>query len=153
MLARIILIAMATALQLTSPAFNNGERLPVAFTAAGANTPPPLHWSGVPAGTKSLVLICQDPDAPGEHAFTHWVVVNMPQNATNPSQGTAGFNDFGSRGWRGPDPPPGKLHHYIFTLYALNTVLSLPHPTGPAVLAALRGHIVARASLTGTWER
>ena len=145
---------------LTSPAFANGQPIPVEYTCQGSNRSPELEWKGVPATARSLALIVEDPDAPAG-TFTHWVLANIPSVAANLAagqpapQGSAdGKNDSGRTGYTGPCPPPGKVHHYIFTLYALDHVLSLDdNPSKTSVLSAMSGHILATGQLVGTYQR
>lgn len=146
---------------LMSSAFANGSHIPPQYTCDGADRSPLLRWGGVPAGTRSFVLTVHDPDAPGG-SFTHWVLFDIPAGAHELHEGAAptamgvpGTNDFGKIGYGGPCPPPGRAHHYVFTLYAL----SLPHlrlqggVRRPQVEAALRGHVLGRAVLTGRYAR
>ena len=124
-------------LTLHSPAFKNGGRLPEKFTADGADVSPPLSWSRSPTGTRSLLIIMFDPDAPGPMPFLHWVVFNIPPGTRSlpahlpPHKYVAGFhgarqgkNSFGGRGYGGPAPPPGPAHHYRIAIYALNRTLA-----------------------------
>jgi hypothetical protein len=146
---------------LTSSAFRDGQAIPRDLTCDGANTSPPLAWTGVPAGATALVLVVDDPDANG---FVHWIVLDLPGSdgglpgavsptAPQPQQGT---NTFGRTGWDGPCPPSGT-HHYRFVLTALTAPLALPgHPGPKAVadaLAAAKSNVVGEARLTGTYHR
>lgn len=119
---------------LTSPAFGHGETIPKEFTCDGENRSPPLQWSGVPQGAVSLLLVCNDPDAPGGN-FHHWLAYNIPPSWTmlrggfGPESLEPGFlqgvNDFGRSGYGGPCPPKGdKPHAYHFRLTALSTEIS-----------------------------
>lgn len=149
---------------LTSPAFQLGERIPTEYTADGRNVSPPLKWDGVPAGAKSLALVCEDPDAP-RGLFTHWVAFNLPPDATElragvPAKdalpdGTAqGTNGFGKPGYGGPSPPAGKPHRYVFHLYALDEKLDLPAgATREQLTRAIKGHVIGQGELTGTYGR
>src|SRR5579862_404929 len=123
------------AFQLTSRAFKDGEPIPPHYTADGEDVSPPLEWKDPPAGTKSLTLICDDPDAPGG-TFTHWLIFNIPPSvvlfpeAFPPLKSLQngirqGTNDFGSIGYSGPAPPSG-VHRYYFKIYALSAVLEVP---------------------------
>ena len=145
---------------LTSSAFDEGRPIPKAQTCDGADRSPPLAWTGVPAGAGALVLVVDDPDA---RDFVHWLVLDLPADATgslpgNIAAGTSppqqGRNDFGRIGWGGPCPPSGT-HHYRFTLSALAAPLGLGgHPDGSAVRQALRNaNVIASARLTGTYHR
>ncbi len=152
------------ALSLSSIAFQGGGRVPVKYTCEGQDVSPPLIWSEPPQGTQSLALIVDDPDAPGG-VFTHWVLFNippdsgelpeaMPTQAQLPSGALQGKNDFGKIGYGGPCPPPGRPHHYCFTLYALDRVLDLKAGVSKKqVLDAMQGHILAQGELTGTYQR
>lgn len=152
------------AFQLTSDAFREGESIPANYTADGANRSPPLAWSGQPAGTASLALICDDPDAP-RGTWVHWVLFNLPGDSVKlaehiPSSGLLasgarqGKNDFGRIGYGGPSPPPGKTHRYFFKLYALDATLDLPAGASKDdLLAAIRGRLLAEAQLLGVYQR
>lgn len=148
-------------LELTSPAFEEGDRIPERFAHDTGNTTPPLEWSGVPDETAELVLLCEDPDAP-RGTFVHWVVTGIHPSATGIPEGTgtpagavAGANGFGEVGWGGPAPPPGDgPHRYVFTLVAVGKPLGLPPgATAADVHNALDGHELARGQLIGTFER
>jgi len=108
---------------LTSDDFTDNGTIPVALTCQGQQRPPVLHWSGVPAGTAELALTVEDPDAPGG-TFVHWIVTGIPPTATGlPATGAV------DNGWRGPCPPAGPAHHYVFTLYAVTRPLGLSRGT------------------------
>ncbi|MCI0355644.1 MAG: YbhB/YbcL family Raf kinase inhibitor-like protein [Acidobacteria bacterium] len=151
-------------IQLTSSAFADGSLVPVRFTCDGQDVSPPLKWSGVPAGAKSIALICDDPDAP-VGTWVHWVLYNLPATATELPEGVPtreavldgakqGLNDFRRVGYGGPCPPPGKPHRYYFKLYALGIELSLkPRATKKDVVSAMQGHILAEGQLMGTYRR
>jgi Raf kinase inhibitor-like YbhB/YbcL family protein len=142
---------------LSSAAFEAGGLIPPRYTCSGADQSPPLAWSGTPAGTASFALIADDPDARG---FVHWVAYNLsgdssalPENATRSAEVAEGRNSFGSSGWRGPCPPSG-VHRYDFNLFALDASLSLSGDASAAdVWAAMRGHILGQATLTGRFGR
>jgi Raf kinase inhibitor-like YbhB/YbcL family protein len=143
---------------LTSTAFAAGQAIPKRYTCDGENVSPPLTWSGSPAAAKSFVLIVDDPDAPGG-TFTHWIVFNLPAGIHSMPEGTAlpagaaeGVNGFGKAGYGGPCPPKGR-HRYVHQLYALDTRLSVDKPTRKQIDAALQGHVLARATLMGTYQR
>ena len=150
-------------MKLTSPTFPEGGAIPRQYTCDGKDVSPPLTWSGVPPGAKSLALLCDDPDAPAGD-WVHWVVfdlspsrIDLPEGVP-PSEEIAGIgrqgkNDFKKIGWGGPCPPRGT-HRYVFTLYALDRTLELGRSVTKAdVLAAIRGHVLAEAKLTGTYTR
>jgi len=140
-----------------------GGRVPSQYTCDGADTSPQLSWSAPPAGTKSFALIMADPDAPGG-TFVHWVLYDIPVATRElpagvPKQGQLsdnsrqGKNDFGRTGYGGPCPP-GGTHHYVFTLYALDTTLGLSSGASRSrVESAMKGHILARGELTATYSR
>ena len=151
------------ALVLLSSTFVNGSTVPramVAVPCGGSNASPELHWSGVPAGTQSLAIITHDPDAPHPGGYYHWVAYNLPVRLTHLPVSAAiaparsGRNDTGSLGYFGPCPPPGKVHHYHFTLYALDErSIHAGRPlTAEQLEVRIRGHILAQATLTGLWS-
>jgi len=150
-------------IKLTSPAFADGELIPAKYTADGRNVSPPLAWSPVPEGAKSIVLINDDPDAP-MGTWVHWVLYNLPADATSleenippvetlPNGAKQGTTDFGRIGYGGPAPPSGT-HRYFFKVYALDTILDLPTgATKRQVENAMQGHIVAEGQLVGKYKR
>ena len=158
-------------LTLSSAAFADGERIPRehAYRPEGENVSPPLSWSGVPPGAKELALIVDDPDAPREEPWVHWVLYRIPASVAeiskNASQGSGqlteprgpfeGENDFGELGWGGPLPPKGHgTHHYHFKLYALDEELAVGEGAAkPDLLHAMAGHVLAEAELVGTYSR
>lgn len=153
-------------MKLESPAFAPGAAIPVRYTCDGEDMSPPLRWSGVPSGARSLVLIVDDPDAPDpakpQRTWVHWVVYNLPPTTGGlaegvtgalPGGGLQGLNDWGRPGYGGPCPPVGR-HRYFHKLYALDVVLpDLGRADKAAVLAAMRGHVLAEAELVGTRQR
>jgi len=155
--------ALETGMLLVSTAFNHGELIPEKHSGYGENASPDLEWAHVPDGSKSLALICRDPDAPGG-TFYHWVVFNIPDSvkqlpgglghaAALPFGGTQGTNGFGKVGYDGPKPP-GGTHRYYFDLYALDTAYALGQATTAGQLTArMKGHVLARASLMGKYAR
>ncbi len=148
---------------LTSPAFPDGDQIPERHTCDGADLSPPLAWSGVPDGTRSLALVCEDPDAP-RGTWTHWLLYRIPPDVralpewvpTRPELDDGsrqGTNDFGAVGYGGPCPPSGT-HRYVFTLYALDAVPDLPPGASKADFdAAIEGHVLDAGRLTGTGTR
>ncbi len=111
---------LATGFHLVIPAFGPGGGVPRQYTCDGADTPIPLHWSGVPRGAKELALVIRDPDAPGGD-FVHWAVAGISPTSTSvPAGAVQGRNSFGSIGYRGPCPPHGQSHHYVISLSALS---------------------------------
>ena len=154
----------ATALTLSSPSITQGQEISGKFTCDGANVSPALSWTGLPAGTKSLALIMDDPDAPGG-TWTHWLIYaikptlkgladNVPQAADVPGVGLQGINDFKKPGYGGPCPPPGPAHNYRFKLHALSVMPALKAGASKAALeAALKGKILAQSTLTAKYLR
>ena len=151
-------------LRITSTAFAEGTEIQPKYTCEGKDASPPLSWSGVPAGTKSLVLIVDDPDAPDPKApkltWVHWVLYNLPPSSTGLAEGVAalpsgtkvGVNDWKRADYGGPCPPIGR-HRYFHRLYALDTELKLDKPTKAQVEAAMPGHVLAEAQLMGTYQK
>ena len=149
---------------LSSPAFANNEAIPERYSGSGTNYSPPLNWYDAPKSTKTFALILEDPDAP-KGTFTHWVAYNIPGTARElaenfPKQdmlpdGTCQLKNDASRiGYYGPNPPPGNVHHYIFTLYALDAKLKLPAGATRAQLeAAMKGHILSSGHIVGLFQR
>lgn len=150
-------------MKLHSPVFENGRHIPALFTHDGDNISPPLHWSGAPEDTQSFALIVDDPDAPSG-IFTHWVIYNLPaamqaldrevpEGGRYGSQALQGRNDFDGIGYGGPKPPYGE-HRYVFTLYALDTVLDLQQGISKdQLLEAMEGHILDKAQLVGLYAK
>jgi len=151
---------------LASSAFAQNGTIPAKYTCDGdRKLSPPLTFSGVPEGTKSLVLIMDDPDVPKalrpDGVFDHWTVFNLPPETREIPEGanigTAGLNGAGTEGYTGPCPPPQyepSEHRYIFKLYALDSLLALPAgATKQEVLAALVSHLLASAELVGRYSR
>jgi Raf kinase inhibitor-like YbhB/YbcL family protein len=163
---RTIAQAEKIAVQLRSPSFADGSRIPVKYTGDGEDISPPLEWSQAPANTKELALICDDPDAPTPQPWIHWVLYRIPNDTTSLSEGVShsatipgveGKNSWKSGktiGYRGPAPPRHGVHHYHFRLYAIDTALTYPaRMDKQAVLSAIQGHVLAQAELVGTYER
>lgn len=150
--------APETNLKLTSGDFPEGGNIPARYTCDGADVSPGLRFDGLPDNTKSLALLVLDPDAPGG-TFTHWIVWNIPVETKEfaagsvPNGAVQGMNDFGKPGYGGPCPPSG-VHRYVFHLYALDVDLKLMTAVRRAGFdKALRGHILAEATLTGRYGR
>jgi Raf kinase inhibitor-like YbhB/YbcL family protein len=150
-------------LQVTSSAFENGKPIPARYTCDGEDISPPLRWSGLPQGAKSIALIADDPDAP-MGTWVHWVLWNLPPiaelqeavptTASLPSGAKQGISDFKRPGYGGPCPPRGGPHRYYFKLYALDAALDLPAGAKKSDLEkAMRGHILAEGQLMGTYRR
>jgi Raf kinase inhibitor-like YbhB/YbcL family protein len=152
---------------ITSPAFTHNGMIPAIHTCDGQNVSPRLEWTGVPAGTRSLALVVDDPDAPDPAApkmtWVHWVLYNIPVDSAGLPEGPTaemlptgtlqGLNDWHRVGYGGPCPPKGK-HRYLFKLYALDTVLpDLKRPAKSALEKAMQGHVLARSELIGLYQR
>lgn len=150
-------------LTVISPVFQDGAMIPSKYTADGEDISPPLQFSGIPIGTKSIALINDDPDAP-MGTWVHWVVFNIPPDTASleenmPSDPTLsngarqGTTDFGSVGYGGPAPPSGT-HRYFFKIYALDTMLDLQPGAKKADLEmAMVGHVLAEAQIMGKYKR
>lgn len=154
-------------LEIASAAFGPNGSIPKKYTCEGSDVSPPLAWSGAPAGTKSFVLIVDDPDAPDPKApkmtWVHWVLYNLPASTTGLTEDVApsalpagtreGLNDWKRTGFGGPCPPIGR-HRYFHKLYALDTVLpDLGKATKGQVEQAMQGHVLASAELIGTYQK
>lgn len=146
-------------LTLESPAFGDGERIPEMHGYTDTNVNPPLEIDGVPDGTDSLALIVDDPDAraPAGKVWDHWVVWNVSPATTtipedwHPTEATEGTNDYGERGYGGPNPPD-REHTYRFELYALDAPLELGPDAGADELrSAMNGHVLEQTRLEGTY--
>ncbi len=155
------------ALELSSPAFGPGATIPTRYTCEGGDVSPPLEWRGIPSGTKSLLLIVDDPDAPDPRApkmtWVHWVLANLPTDLKGLPEGVTpnalpagtieGVNDWKRTGYGGPCPPIGR-HRYFHKLYAIDRVLTgLDRPTKAQVEAAMKGHVLGHTELVGTYEK
>ncbi|MBN2308963.1 MAG: YbhB/YbcL family Raf kinase inhibitor-like protein [Candidatus Hydrogenedentes bacterium] len=151
-------------LALSSPSFAEGQPIPKKHTGEGPDLSPPLAWGDPPAGTHGFALIADDPDAP-VGTWVHWVIYGipsatralpegMPANATLADGTMQGKSDFGTIGYGGPMPPPGKPHRYFFKFYALDGQLELvPGMSKKALVKAMEGHILAEGQLMGTYKR
>ena len=144
-------------MKVTSSAFQEGGNIPSKFTCDGGNASPPLQIAGVPSEAKTLVLIADDPDAPGG-LFTHWLVWNIPPQTNSIAEGSApkgvqGTNDFGKSGYGAPCPPSGT-HRYYFKVFALDRELALPSGAKRSQLdGAMKGHVIAQGELIGRYAR
>ena len=150
---------------LTSTTFKHNAYLPnsTIYSKAGCsgeNRSPDLAWSGAPKGTKSFAMIMHDPDAPAAGGWYHWVVYNIPATTHALATGEQipanelGKTSWGENAYGGPCPPPGKPHHYNFTLYALDmSRLSGEALSGPQVESAVRGHVLGKTTLTGLYKQ
>lgn len=152
-------------MRISSTAFADQAEIPTLYTCEGKDVSPPLAWSGLPAGTKSLALIVDDPDAPDPAApqmtWVHWVLYNLPASdgglpegaKTLPAGTKEGVNDWKKTGYGGPCPPIGR-HRYFHKLYALDTVLpDLGKPTKAKLEGAMKGHVIGEAQLVGTYQK
>jgi len=151
-------------ISISADGFKEGDTIPDEFTCKGKDISPSLSWKGIPAGTKSISLIMDDPDC-SEGTFVHWVLYNIPpetrkmpkgipHNKTLADGSMQGMTDFGRAGYGGPCPPPGKPHRYYFKVYALDIILVLPPAVSKNQLEnAMKGHILASGELTGKYQR
>jgi Raf kinase inhibitor-like YbhB/YbcL family protein len=165
--------ALAAGLTVTSPAFKNGGRMPMAtvfnsFGCTGGNQSPALAWSGEPAGTQSFAITMFDPDAPTGSGFWHWTLFNIPPtvhslpadagaqgSSTLPAGAGEGRNDYGFSYYGGPCPPPGPAHHYHITVYAVK-VAKLPlniETSGAVVGFNLHFNTLAKGQIVGIYGR
>jgi Raf kinase inhibitor-like YbhB/YbcL family protein len=165
--------AAAGKLSLVSPDIGEGKTIPLdqlynRFGCSGKNLSPALFWSGSPPGTQSFAIMVHDPDAPTGSGFWHWVVYNIPADATQipaeagdpkkkgmPAGAIQARNDYGTAGYGGPCPPPGKPHHYHFRLYALKVPkLDVPADATPAVIGFnVNANKLAESDLVGLYGR
>jgi Raf kinase inhibitor-like YbhB/YbcL family protein len=151
--------------KLSSPAFAHNEMMPALYTCEGPNISPPLQWTAPPVGTKSIVLIVDDPDAPDPQApkmtWVHWVLYNMPPaagvlpegilNKDLPPGTLVGTNDRKNAGYNGPCPPIGT-HRYFHKIYALDTVLpDMGNATKAEVVGKMEGHVLAQSEIIGRY--
>ena len=155
--------AVVARMQITSSAFRDGDEIPARYTSDGIDVSPPLAWTDVPRGTKSLALIVDDPDAPDPEdpktTWVHWVIADLPPSRNHLhesigklAQGHVGVNDWNRAAWGGPAPPIGR-HRYFFKLYALDQVLELTKPRKADLERAMEGHVLAEAVLVGTYQK
>lgn len=154
----------ASGFVLVSSAFKAGGTIPRVHTCDGADRSPALSWSGLPEGTRSLALVCDDPDAP-VGTWDHWVLYNIPPDRSGLPEGIPsadrlpdgslhGLNSWKRTGYGGPCPPPGKPHRYFFRLYALDGPLTLPPgSTKRELLQAMKGRVLGQTELMGTYGR
>jgi len=152
------------AFQITTTAFRDGSSIPKRFTCDGPDVSPALSWGDPPAGTRSLAIIADDPDAPAG-TWVHWVLYDLPAETRKLSEGVAkdrelpngalqGRNDFGKIGYNGPCPPRGSEHRYFFKLYALDSRTGLKAGATKSELErAMKGHVLAQAQLVGKFQQ
>lgn len=143
-------------LTVSSPAFGEGETIPERYTCDGEDAPPPLAWRESPPGVESFALIVDDPDAPSG-TWVHWILYNIPPEARELGSGATGVpgaNSWDRNDYGGPCPPRGTEHRYVFTLFALDTMLALePGADKERVTDAIDGHILAQGQLVGLYGR
>jgi len=150
-------------LEFSTPAFEDGGEIPNVYSCFGTDYSPELNWSKGPEGTRTFALIVDDPADP-DKIFTHWILYDIPSDITSLAEGITldgqlenmavqGRNSFGKLGWKGPCPQTNEVHHYRFTIYALDTALNLPGASGEQVLDAMKGHILAKGQFTGTYHQ
>jgi Raf kinase inhibitor-like YbhB/YbcL family protein len=147
-------------LAVSSPAIGAGGPIPRPFSAYGEGVSPPLSWSALPAGTESLALIVEDPDAASARPFVHWLAWNIGAGSRGLPRGglpagiVQGTNGRGATAWFGPHPSDGKPHHYHFQLFALDRMLDLPAGADrERLLAAMKGHVLAKGDLVGIFTK
>ncbi|HUL24005.1 MAG TPA: YbhB/YbcL family Raf kinase inhibitor-like protein [Thermodesulfobacteriota bacterium] len=145
-------------LRLSSPALENGGKIPKKYTCDGANINPPLTIENVPSNTKSLALVFDDIDAP-RGTYVHWILWNLAPDSREVKENSVpegvvqGMNDFKKPSYGGPCPP-GRAHKYVFKIYALDTLLNLnPKSTKKDLEKVMEGHMISRAQLTGLYQR
>ena len=160
---------LGMALRVSSPAFGEGEPIPVRYTGDGQGMAPPLRWEGLPARTMSVVLLVEDADLPWLEPGVHLIVHSIPPDLTELAEGAiparlvgrapegyaCGRNLLARPGWIGPTPPPGHgKHHYAFQVFALDAKPAFPYPPGRSLLLrTMRPHLLAQGRLIGTYER
>ena len=151
-------------LTITCPAFSNGDPILPRYTCSGDNQSPELEWTDLPKNTQSLVLILEDPDAPGG-TFHHWLLYDidpalgrlpaaLPKSPLISGIGRQGMNSFGRIGYDGPCPPPGRQHRYYLHLYALGHILGIKAGMNAReVENAMQGDLLAQADTFGVFKR
>jgi hypothetical protein len=150
---------MAPAIAVASPAFADQARLPISCTVDGAGMPPTLEWGNVPAKTQTIVVVCEDPDAPLPEPFVHWVVYEIPASARSLNAQTSeeyerGKNSKFAIGFIPAAPLPGHgVHRYHFQVFALDTETEIDALGRSALVAHMTGHVLAWGELVGTYER
>jgi Raf kinase inhibitor-like YbhB/YbcL family protein len=149
----------APGIAVTSPAFASEGRLPISCTVDGLGTPPTIEWSSVPSETQSVVVVCEDPDAPFPEPFVHWIVYGIGASARSlDAKTSAGYqhgknSKFGTE-FTPPAPPPGHgVHHYHFQVFALDAETEIDGLGRAALVDHLKGHVLAWGEIVGTYER
>ena len=154
-------------LEVSSTVFDLGKPIPKKYTDDGEDLSPPLTWKHVPAEAVSLAVVCDDPDAPSEQPWVHWVIYNIPATMTALPEGASsikakklaefaveGKNSWGKIGYQGPAPPRGETHHYHFKVYALDAKLGIKAgATKERLLSVMTGHILAEGKAVGRYQR
>lgn len=154
-----------TLLELTSASFEDRQAIPIRYACHGKNISPPLTWTTSPEGTQSFVLIMDDPDAVNVVGFVwdHWLLFNLSANihsleeaisrdGKNPLGSLEGMNSGSKLGYRGPCPPSGETHEYVFTLFAIDAILELEQGASKEdILQAIEGHVLAEGQLVGRY--
>jgi Raf kinase inhibitor-like YbhB/YbcL family protein len=145
-------------INVTSSDFTSGGAIPQKYTCDGGGKPPALDWSGLPANTKSVAIVVDDPDAP-QGTYVHWILYNVPPTQTSLAEGAAvpnnakqGKNSKGQTGWTAPCPPSGT-HHYRFKVYALSDMLMLDKPSQDDLTNAMKGKVIGQGELVGTYAK
>jgi hypothetical protein len=150
-------------IHITSPVFEDGGIIPKKYTCDDLDMSPPIEWSNVPEGTKTISIVCDDPDAPMK-TWVHWVIFNIPGDVTRLPENVPpekelengakqGMNDFYKVGYGGPCPPSG-MHRYFFKIYALDITLDLPSGVSKShLMIAMEGHVLSESHLMGTYTR
>lgn len=163
-------LQQAASMALRSSAWKDGDRIPDQFTVEGADVSPPLEWSDLPEGSKSLAIICADPDVKRKGGWVHWAIWNIPADSkglpegikrdrelSEPITARQGQTSWGKKrcGYFGPATPEGVGNHtYVFTLYSLDADLDLKAgASAPELEKAMEGHVLAKATLAGTFSR
>ncbi len=150
-------------IKIETTGFNESGYIPTKFTCDGEDISPKLSWSKVPEKTRSIAIICDDPDAP-MGTWVHWVVYNIPPEKNSLKENfpkvrktkegiLQGLNDFRRIGYNGPCPPPGKAHRYFFKIYALDTTIEGEALTKSELLKKMEGHILGYGELIGLYKR
>lgn len=150
-------------IQITSPAFEDGAAIPKKYTCDDLDVSPPIEWTNVPEGTKTIAIVCDDPDAPMK-TWVHWVIFNIAGDVSRLAESVPpekelengarqGMNDFHKVGYGGPCPPSG-MHRYFFKIYALDTTLDKPAGISKShLMIAMEGHVLSESHLMGTYTR